>query len=316
LSQRENLLAIPACLAPIDDPPERADLAALQIVAERLVTARKSGAARIMAMGAHVLRAGLARHLIEMMEHGELSLLAFNGAGAIHDFEFALIGQSTESVPKYITSGQFGLWNETGRLNEIARHAMKNGLGLGEAIGQAILEGDFPFKDYSVFAAGYRLGVPITVHVGIGYDIIYEHPNCDAAAWGASSYTDFLIFTEEVTRLEGGVFLCLGSAVMGPEVYLKALAMARNVAHQTGKSIRNFTTLVGDMIPIKGDPRKEAPRSDPQYYYRPYKTILVRTVAEGGESHYVAADHKDTVPALLATLRKQRPLSVKEVPSC
>jgi hypothetical protein len=142
--------------------------------------------------------------------------------------------------------------------------------------------------------------------VGVGYDILYEHPNCDAAAWGALSYRDFLIFTQEVTRLEGGVFLCLGSAVMGPEVYLKALAMARNVAHQRGESIKHFTTLVGDLIPIQGDPRREAPKTDPQYYYRPYKTILVRTVADGGESFYVQGDHRQTVPTLCFHLRRLR----------
>src|SRR4029077_13615428 len=129
----------------------------------------------------------------------------------------------------------------------------KQGLGLGEALGQAILEGSFPHKDLSLFAAGVRLKIPVTVHVGIGYDIIHEHPNCDGAALGQTSYQDFLIFTQSVTRLEGGVLLSLGSAVMGPEVYLKALAMARNVAHQDGKEIRHFTTGVFDLLEIDDD---------------------------------------------------------------
>jgi hypothetical protein len=169
---------------------------------------------------------------------------------------------------------------------------------LGEALGRAVLEGPFPHKEVSVLAAGARLGVPVTVHVGIGHDILHEHPNCDGAAFGQTSYQDFLVFTEAVTRLEGGVLLNFGSAVMGPEVYLKALAMARNVAHQDGRVIRHFTTGVFDLVPLEGDTRQQAAKSDPRYYYRPWKTILVRTVADGGESFYVQGDHRLTVPHL------------------
>ena len=171
-------------------------------------------------------------------------------------------------------------------------------IGLGESLGRCILGGSFPHKDISVLAAGVRLGIPVTAHVGIGYDILHEHPNCDGAALGRASYHDFLIFTQAVTRLEGGALLNFGSAVMGPEVYLKALAMARNVAHQEKREIRHFTTAAFDLIPLEGDLRHEAPKSDPRYYYRPWKTILVRTVADGGESFYVQGDHRLTVPAL------------------
>src|SRR5438270_897311 len=136
------------------------------------------------------------------------------------------------------------------------------------------------------------------LRAGIGYDILHEHPNCDGAAYGATSYRDFLTFAHSVAQLEGGVVLNFGSAVMGPEVYLKALAMARNVAHQDGKTIRHFTTAVFDLIPLEGDTSAEAPRGDPRYYYRPWKTILVRTVADGGESFYVQGDHAETVPAV------------------
>jgi len=185
-------------------------------------------------------------------------------------------------VARYIRTGEFGLWNETGQINDIVKRGAEQGLGFGESIGRFIEESDFPHKRLSVLAAAYRHRVPATVHVGIGYDIIHEHPNCDPAATGETSYRDFLIFTKSVENLEGGVLLCFGSAVMGPEVYLKALAMARNVAHQHGRIIRNFTTAVFDLIPIQGKNwREEAGKSDPQYYYRPWKTILVRTVAEG-----------------------------------
>jgi hypothetical protein len=232
------------------------------------------------------------------MERGLISHIAMNGAGPIHDWEFALIGATTESVARYIQTGEFGLWQETGRINDAIRAGAQSGLGMGEAVCRAILDGNFPHKDISVLAAAVRLSVPVTVHVGIGYDIIHEHPNCDGAALGQTSYADFLIFTESVTKLEGGVLLSFGSAVMGPEVYLKALSMARNVGRQQGRHIRNFTTGVFDLLELDDDYRKQAPKTDPRYYYRPWKTILVRTVADGGASFYIQGDHRITVPHL------------------
>ena len=286
-----TILPLNASLPAFDHP-------AMSLLGKRLVEAKAKGASRTLLMGAHVLRAGVARHLIDLMERGLITHVAMNGAGPIHDWEFSLIGATTESVARYIQTGEFGLWRETGSMNEVIRAAALKGLGLGEALGREIQQGDFPHKDISVLAAGVRLGIPVTVHVGIGYDILHEHPNCDGAALGQTSYQDFLIFTESVTRLEGGVLLNFGSAVMGPEVYLKALAMARNVAHQEDRVIRHFTTGVFDLIPIEADTRQQAPKEDPRYYYRPWKTILVRTVADGGESHYVAGDHRVTLPHL------------------
>ena len=297
LAQRHNDLDLSALL-PLDAEPPAYDHPALPVLGRRLVEARRQGRARVLLMGAHVLRAGVARHLIDLMERGLVDHVALNGAGPIHDWEFALIGASTESVARYIQTGEFGLWQETGRMNDVIRDGARDGLGLGEAVGRAILDGPFPHKDVSVLAAAARLGVPATVHVGVGYDILHEHPNCDGAALGATSYRDFLVFAQTVTRLEGGVLLNFGSAVMGPEVYLKALAMARNVAHQEGRVVRNFTTAVFDLVPIDGDTRRQAPKTDPRYYYRPWKTILVRTVADGGESFYLQGDHRATVPHL------------------
>jgi hypothetical protein len=222
-----------------------------------------------------------------------------NGAGPIHDYELALVGASTESVARYIREGQFGLWADTGRINEAISAGAREGLGLGEAVGRVIEGEQFPYRELSVLAAGVRLNIPVTVHVGIGYDIIHEHPNCDGAALGQTSYQDFLIITQTITRLQGGVMLNFGSAVMAPEVYLKSLAMARNVAHQAGESINRFTTAVFDLIDLgQGDLHSEAPKDDPRYYYRPYKTILVRTVQDGGESYYLRGDHRATLPAL------------------
>jgi hypothetical protein len=287
----------------IDDLPGELSPQAMQDLAtlgERLVKARAAGGARLMLMGAHVIRAGVARQLIDMMERGLITHIGMNGAGPIHDYELAKIGATCESVARYIRSGEFGLWHETGQMNDVVRRGANEGLGLGEALGREILHGDFPNKDTSVLAAGYRLGIPITVHIGIGYDILHEHPNFDAAVFGAASYRDFLALTSTVDKLQNGVFLCFGTAVMGPEVYLKALAMARNVAHQEGRQIAHFTTAAFDLIEISGHWQSEAPKSNPQYYYRPWKTVLVRTVADGGESFYISGDHRSTVPRLRA----------------
>jgi len=271
----------------------------IDAVAELIVKARAKGAPVLMMMGAHVIRAGAAPLLIDLMEKGLITHFALNGAGAIHDFEFALIGQTTESVERYISEGQFGLWLETGRLNDAAMLAVEQNIGLGEAVGMMIETEGFKYKHISLFAAGYRCQVPVTAHVGIGCDIVHEHPNCDGAAIGQSSYTDFLIFANTINNLEGGVFLNFGSAVTGPEVYLKCLSMARNVAHQQGRRIANFATAVFDLMPFDGiDVRTAPPKDDARYYFRPWKTILSRTVADGGESYYVQGRHNETIPDL------------------
>jgi hypothetical protein len=289
LDRRRHDLTLGYWLSLEDAAPsfEHPDLPA---VAERI---RSASGARILMMGAHLLRAGVNRHLIDLMERGFLTHIAVNGAGAIHDYELARIGATTESVERYIRTGEFGLWRETGELNDWIVEAAREGLGLGENVGRRIEESSYPHRDLSVFAAAWRLSIPVTVHVGIGYDILHEHPNCDGAALGASSYRDFLIFANAVEHLEGGVLLSFGSAIMGPEVYLKALAMARNI-----RPVTKFSTAVFDLTPILGDFRRELPKSDPGYYFRPHKTMLVRTVKDGGESFYFCGDHRATLPAL------------------
>jgi len=300
LAQRAHDLDLAALQSLGGDGPVPDDLRA---VAERIRAARAAGRPVILMMGAHVLRAGVQRFLIDLLERGLVTLVAMNGACVIHDFEFALVGATTESVARYIDTGEFGLWEETGRINDIvnAAHA-RGGVGMGEAVGEAILAGDFPHKAISLLAACRRLGVPATVHVGIGYDIIHEHPNFDGAAAGATSYRDFLRFAAEVERLEGGVLLCFGSAVMAPEVFLKALAMARNVAGRAGRSVSRFDVLVADLRELQGDLCVEPDRSDPAYYFRPWKTLLARTVAGGGQSRYLRGRHEQTIPALWRAL--------------
>jgi hypothetical protein len=290
-----------ASLLQLEAVPESLSAAASRDVGtlgRRLVEARARGAPGLLLMGAHVIRAGVQRHLIDLMERRLITHIGMNGAGPIHDYELARIGATSESVARYIRTGEFGLWRETGEMNDIVRQGAAAGWGIGESLGQAILESDFRYKDTSVLAAAVHLGVPVTVHVGIGYDILHEHPNFDPAAFGVASYRDFLALCATIEQLEGGVFLCFGSAVMGPEVYLKALSMARNVAHQQGRRIAKFTTAVFDLLQLEGDFRREAPKSSAQYYYRPWKTILVRTVADGGESYYVCGDHRHTLPQL------------------
>ena len=297
LSEREHDLDLSAIM-PLDAEIEATLDPAIERVAERCRAAHEAGRPVIVALGAHVLRAGVQRFIIDLMVEGIISHVAVNGAGAIHDFEFALIGATTESVARYIRTGEFGLWRETGRLNALAGEAVEEGIGYGEAIGRALWRPEVPHRDISVLAAGYRHKVPVTVHVGIGYDITHELPNCDGAALGQASYTDFLVFAEAVSHLEGGAYLTFGSAVMGPEVYLKALSMARNVARQEGREIAHFTTAVFDLHPLPSDYHAPPGKHDPNYYFRPWKTILVRTVADGGESFYVQGDHAQTFPAL------------------
>jgi hypothetical protein len=304
LAERVHDLHLDHWLA-LDEAPIAYENPQLDEVAARVAAARRAGAARILMMGAHVLRAGVNRQMIDLVERGAIDHIAMNGAGAIHDYELARIGATTESVARYIRSGEFGLWRETGELNDWICEAAAEKLGLGENIGRRIAMSAFPHRDLSVLAAAWRLSVPVTVHPGIGYDIIHEHPNCDGAALGETALRDFLILARSVERLEGGVLLSFGSAVMAPEVYLKALAMARNVAHQEGREIRHFATAVFDLVPIEGDIHRERAKSDPAYYFRPYKTILVRTVADGGESFYFCGDHRATLPALRRAILKQ-----------
>jgi hypothetical protein len=278
---------------------------ALAQIARRMAAARERGVAVVLMMGAHVLRSGVQRYLLDLMERGYLSCIAMNGAGMIHDFELSLVGGTTEKVARYIPDGRFGLWQETGRLNAIAVRAMRRGLGLGEAVGREIERRRHPFRALSVLAAGARLGVPVTVHMGIGYDIVHEHPNCNGAAYGDASYRDFLRFAHVLERLEGGVVMNFGSAIMAPEVYLKALAMVRNASRR--RRVARFSTLVCDLVSLPRDFHSEAPRTSAGYYFRPWKTMLVRTVADGGESFYVRGPHAETLPMLWTALGGVQP---------
>ncbi len=297
LSEREHDLDLSAIM-PLDAQVSDYPNPDLDTLADRMVAARERGAEVLLMMGAHVLRQGNSRFIIDLMRRGILTHIGMNGACVIHDFEFALTGATTESVAKYIRRGQFGLWEETGWINDAVNDGVKRGLGYAESAGRMILDREFPHRDISILASAVEFGVPITAHVAIGSDIIHEHPNFDGAATGEASYRDFLTVTDTITRLEGGVMLNFGTAVMGPEVYLKALSMARNVATQEGRQIAHFATAVFDLADLGPDFREQPPKSNPHYYFRPWKTILVRTVQDGGESFYFQGDHRVTFPNL------------------
>ncbi|MBN1623942.1 MAG: hypothetical protein JXN10_07845 [Clostridia bacterium] len=297
LEEREHDLDLSVMQDPYKKPAAYGN-EKLDALVEAIRKARKNNATVMMMMGAHVIRAGATPWLIRLMEEGWITHFATNGAGAIHDFEFSMIGATTESVAKYISEGQFGLWKQSGLINDFINEGAQRGLGHGEILGMAIEEGKFPHKQYSLLAAGYRNQIPVTVHVGIGLDFIHQHPNCNGEMLGKASYTDFLIYAKSIQNLENGVFMNFGSAVTGPEVYLKALSMARNVAHQNNEKIAHFTTAVFDLLPIEDNTVGAPPKSDPRYYFRPWKTILARTVADGGTGYYINGEHKDTVANL------------------
>ncbi len=308
LSEREHKMTV-ADIYQLDSEVPPYENKHLYEVADRIAAAHKRGGQVIWMMGAHVMRRGNSRFIIDLMERRVITHIATNGAGAIHDFELALIGATLEDVERYIKDGKFGNWEETGRcINEAITRGYRDKIGYGEAIGRMIQLGekgiDFPHRNISVFAVAYRLGVPITVHKGIGYDIIDQHPCADYAAMGYTTGEDFLIFAHSVSKLEGGVFLNLGSAVMGPEVYLKSLSMARNIAAQRNEEIRHFTTANFDLIQF-GDFREEGKPHEAHYYHRPKKTILVRTVRDGGESFHIQGDFDRTVPHLYFEIIKR-----------
>jgi len=298
LSERGHELVAADCL-PLGPPKSPCAHPQFARLVERIAAARADRRPLILMMGAHPIKLGLSRFLIDLIERGWITHLATNGAGMIHDFELAFFGGTSESVARWIRTGQFGLWRETGRLNQLVAAAAAREEGIGEALGRVIEEQRPAWSALSVAAAGWRAGVPVTAHVSIGSDIVHAHPDCDGAAWGKASEIDFLIFAATVQQLEGGVFLNVGTSVTGPEVFLKALSMARNVARQHRRQIGRFTTAVFDLVELPEDwPDGPTSKNHPLYYYRPWKTILQRTVPEGGESFYFCGDHRQTVPAL------------------
>jgi hypothetical protein len=281
-------------------------------VAERIVAARQAGAPVIFMFGGHVVKRGLAPILIDLMQRGIITHLASNGAAAIHDFEIALIGQTSEDVAASLEDGSFGMADETGAyMNQAIQAGVRRGIGAGEALGQWIAQDErFRFREYSLVYHAYRLNIPYTVHVAIGTDIIHQHPACDFAALGWASGQDFKVFCHAVSQLEGGVFCNFGSAVIGPEVFLKALSIARNL----GCTVKTITTANFDLFPME-DYRKPIGDGDPEYYYRPRKNIINRPTSLGGRGYHLVGDHRDTLPNLAALVRQHFNATDRQVPA-
>lgn len=251
-------------------------------------TARNRRKAILAALGAHVLKVGLSPVLIDMMKDGWLSAIALNGAGVIHDFEIALCGRTSEDVGTEIKRGRFGAAKETGTiLNESIRQGARSGLGLGESVGRMIDRSKFPHKRLSLLGSAYRLGIPVTVHVAIGTDTIHMHPEADGEALGKTSLNDFFLFCGAVRRLGGGgVFMNIGSAVVLPEVFLKAVSLVRN----KGFRLENFSTAVFDFI----------------HHYRPYENVVRRPLGKTGKGFYFVGPHEIWIPLLAAALKSGR----------
>ncbi len=300
-NQRINLVRIDTLLTPGEyhaAPVDDADFAQL---ADRIVSARRAGRPVIWSQGAHVIKNSLSRYLIELMRRGIITHLAGNGACSIHDFELAYLGGTSEDVPTAIEDGSFGMWEETGGwMNEALRTGAANGWGYGEALARYIDENPdrFPYREDCVLYQAWKLGVPATYHIALGTDIIHQHPSVDFAAIGKTSGIDFRRFCHAVSQLDGGVFLNFGSAVIGAEVFLKALSIARNLGYPTF----NITTANFDLVDLGADYRCRIGYDDPNYYYRPRKNIVNRPVSRGGVGWHFCLDHKVSIPNLYDAL--------------
>ena len=246
---------------------------------DRIITAHKNNKQIIFMIGAHVIKVGMSLLIIDLMKKGVIKHIAMNGAGPIHDFELALIGETSEYVENTIEDGTFGMIEETGRiLNEAIKEGVKNNNGMGYAIGKKINDLNLPNDEYSILYNAYKLNIPVTVHVAIGTDIIHQHPTCDGAAIGKTTYQDFKLFSESVSKLEDGVILNIGCAVVLPEVFLKALTIARNL----GFKVENITAANFDMMD----------------HYRPRENVVKRPTSLGGEGYIIIEKHEKTIPTL------------------
>lgn len=350
LSARKDKVFIEKHHVPITAEPATFTPQGQKVIQEtvaRLRVAREAGKSRMLTFGAHAIKNGLAPVFVKLIEDGWITHLATNGAGIIHDWEFAFQGHSSEDVRANVTKGEFGAWQETGFYLNLALVAgAYQGLGYGEAVGafvehegldvpsqdallgeihakaktdpnQAAAAADFlvkiqefglkpgrlevkhPFKQYGLQAAAYRLGVPFTSHPMIGHDIIYVHPMNHCAAIGRAAQRDFLTFAHNVSNLDGGVYLSIGSAVMSPMIFEKSLSMSQNVAIQEGRHIDNHFMVIVDLQESHWDwTNGEPPMDNPDYYLR-YNKSFNRM---GGQMRYVTADNRDFLLALVRGL--------------
>ena len=252
-------------------------------VVAAIVAAKNDGKAIVWGVGAHVLKTGLSPILVDLMERGFISAIATNGAGIIHDFEIALSGGTSEDVDATLGPGTFGMAEETGtQLNRAINDGVAAGLGLGQSVGKYLAAAKPSFGQISIVATAWRLQIPVTVHVAVGTDIIHMHPQASGAAIGEASLRDFKYFVSTVSRLERGVYLNCGSAVVLPEVFLKAVAIARN----EGRSLEGLTTVNLDFL----------------RHYRPLTNVVTRPTMGSGKGYSLTGHHELLIPLLAAAL--------------
>jgi hypothetical protein len=249
-------------------------------VVEAIVTARRHGRPVIMGMGAHIIKCGLSPIIIDLMRRGLVTAVALNGAGAIHDFEVALIGATSEDVSAGLQDGTFGMVRETGELmnraiNRVLEHPS---LGMGVLLADQLFDLCPPYQEYSLLVAARRLGIPLTVHVAIGTDILHMHASANGAAIGQATFNDFRLFAAMVSELSGGVYLNMGSAVIMPEVFLKAFTVVQNL----GANLHDFITVNMDMM----------------QHYRPSENVVRRPPMAGGHGYTLIGRHEIMVPLL------------------
>lgn len=356
LRDRKNQISIMDSLVPLNYRPDglsSQDKLLIEKTAEKIITARKNQRSVVLTFGAHTIKNGLAEVLIALIKEGYVTHLATNGAGIIHDWEFAFQGYSGEDVRSNVKEGQFGIWEETGFFINLALvTGAFEGLGYGESVGKMISrEGLFipepglliseakkniesnpeyaaaaidlsgvirnqklkpgflniphPFKKYSVQCAAFENNIPFTGHPMFGHDIIYNHPANYGAAIGRTAQNDFLCFTQSICSIDDGVYLSLGSAIMSPMIFEKALSMAQNIEIQRGKHIDNHFMLIVDLAEAVWDwsADGEPPPDNPSYYLRYCKTFN----RMGGEMHYLRADNRDFLSALYQNLSGIKP---------
>ena len=258
----------------------------IRAVAEAIVNARRNDRPVILAMGAHPIKVGLSPLIIDLIETGVITALSTNGAAIIHDFELAFMGRTSEDVAHQLADGSFGMAKETGNLiNRAIKAGVKKGLGIGESVGVFInSERACRHRELSIFAAACRHRIPATVHVALGTDIIHMHPEADGAMTGEGSMIDFRLLASVVADLEGGVFLNLGSAVIIPEVFLKALTVARNLGHR----VERITTVTMDFT----------------RQYRAMENVLKRPTMKGGKAYFITGHHEINFPLLAAMIKE------------
>lgn len=267
----------------LDSLPDMLAARDFRALVHSIVKARKKDRPVILGMGAHPIKVGLAPVIINLMESGIITAVAMNGACIVHDYELSLTGHTSEDVDVELCRGTFGMADETGRgLNNAIRGGVKKGYGIGQAVGMHILKSRAPYKHLSILAAASRLDLPATVHVAIGTDIIHMHPGADGKSIGEGSLRDFKLFASVVSELRGGVYINLGSAVILPETFMKAIAVSRNLKY----NVKNFTTANMDFI----------------QHYRCRENVIRRPVLSGGNSYALTGHHEIMFPLLAAAV--------------